>query len=121
LLNLRHHVVRRSVHEEHTVKLITATGHDTAIGRAGFPALLITHAIVSHHDLLVAEQHASREWIGLADAPIRSCTSSTSRPRSERAAAGNTDLLDAEPKPFDASVLLSCVNGVFRRLKVMAA
>jgi type II secretory ATPase GspE/PulE/Tfp pilus assembly ATPase PilB-like protein/ActR/RegA family two-component response regulator len=37
-------------------------------GRAGFPALLLERGLINRNDLLVAEQHALREGVELADA-----------------------------------------------------
>src|SRR6266851_3930861 len=49
-----------------TMRQATATG----VGLAGFPALLIDQALISRSDLLVAQQHAAREHIEIADALV---------------------------------------------------
>ena len=41
-----------------------------AIGRTGFPALLIERGLTSRNDLLVAEQHAEREHMDLVEAIV---------------------------------------------------
>jgi type IV pilus assembly protein PilB len=38
------------------------------VGRAGFPALLMERHLISRNDLAVAQQHAQRERVGLAEA-----------------------------------------------------
>ncbi len=48
----------------------TSISQGTHIGRAGFPALLIDGGLISRADLAVAEQHALREHVQLADAVI---------------------------------------------------
>ncbi|HEV8209841.1 MAG TPA: ATPase, T2SS/T4P/T4SS family [Vicinamibacterales bacterium] len=40
------------------------------VGRSGFPGLLIDDSLISRHDLSLAEQHAHREHMELADAVV---------------------------------------------------
>ena len=40
------------------------------IGRAGFPAVLLENHLLSRNDLAVAEQHATREHMELAETLI---------------------------------------------------
>jgi len=42
----------------------------SGVGRAGFPGLLVEAGLISRHDLSLAEQHASREQLPLADAVV---------------------------------------------------
>jgi type IV pilus assembly protein PilB len=54
--------------EDDTVRPSIAIG--SGVGRAGFPGLLIDDSLISRHDLSLAEQHAHREHMELADAVV---------------------------------------------------
>ena len=91
------------------------------IGRTGFPALLLQRRRLSRANLEVAEQHASRKRMELADAtlPIVVLTAEEGPGVEERVLQLGAD--DYLLKPFDPAVLRSRVHAVFRRLKAVAA
>jgi type IV pilus assembly protein PilB len=66
------------------------------VGRSGFPALLIEDALISRHDLSLAEQHAHREQMELADAIIALGLVSEADSYARLAAASGLELVDLE-------------------------
>lgn len=121
-----------------------------ARGAAGFPALLIERRLISRADLSFSEEYGAREHVRLVDAvaalglvneaesyalfaeaigrlrrdismatlPIMVLTSEEGPGVERRVLDLGAD--DYIVKPFDPAVLLSRVNGVFRRLSVAA-
>ena len=76
--------------------MITSDQSKESVGIAGFPALLIDASLINRSDLSLAEQHALREHMSLADAVVALGLVKEEDSYAKLADAGRFDLVDVE-------------------------
>ena len=91
--------------------LVTPAG----VGRAGFPALLINASLISRHDLSMAEQHAAREQMEVADAVVALGLVAEDDSYAMLARAAGLGIVDLETATFSALAVRLVPERIARR------
>ncbi len=91
----------------------------SGVGRAGFPALLIEASLISRHDLSLAEQHAGREQMELADAVVALGLVREEDSYAMLARAAGLTVVDLETATFSALAVRLVPERIARRHQVV--